>query len=71
MTFTQWIHSGPFLLDGGLGTQLQERGLELGKHPDLWNLENPEKVLEVATAYVAAGSDIILTNTFGSTRFTL
>ena len=59
------------LLDGGWGTQLQQRGLEIGKHPDLWNLENPEKVLEVAAAYVAAGSDIILTNTFGSTRFTL
>ncbi len=67
----QWIQSGPLLLDGGWGTQLQLRGLEVGQHPDLWNLSNPEKVLEVAEAYVAAGSDIILTNTFGSTRFTL
>jgi len=71
MTLTQWIQTGPFLLDGGWGTQLQERGLEVGKHPDLWNLTHPEKVLEVAEAYVAAGSDVILTNTFGANRFTL
>jgi methionine synthase I (cobalamin-dependent) len=59
------------LLDGGWGTHLQLRGLEVGQHPDLWNLSHPEKVAEVAAAYVAAGSDVILTNTFGSTRFTL
>ncbi len=66
-----WFASGPLVLDGGWGTQLQLRGLEVGKHPDLWNLSHPEKVLEVATAYVNAGSDVILTNTFGATRFTL
>jgi len=59
------------LLDGGWGTQLQQRGLETGQHPDLWNITHPEKVAEVAVAYVAAGSNIILTNTFGATRFTL
>jgi methionine synthase I (cobalamin-dependent) len=59
------------ILDGAWGTQLQQRGLETGAHPDLWNLTQPEKVLEVATAYVKAGSDVILTNTFGSNRFIL
>lgn len=63
--------SKPFLLDGGWGTQLQCAGLELGEHPDLWNLSQPEKVRNVAEAYVLAGSDIILTNTFGSSRFLL
>jgi len=43
----------------------------MGEHPDLWNLSHPEKVKEVASAYVQAGSDIILTNTFGSNRFLL
>ncbi|MCL2743297.1 MAG: homocysteine S-methyltransferase family protein [Planctomycetaceae bacterium] len=61
----------PLLLDGGWGTQLQLRGLETGQHPDLWNLTNPDKVKEVALAYVNAGSNIILTNTFGSARFML
>ncbi len=68
---SDWLQNGPLLLDGGWGTQLQLRGLDVGVHPDLWNLSNPEKVREVAQAYVEAGSDIILTNTFGSTRFTL
>jgi len=66
-----WFASGTFILDGGWGTQLQLRGLGIGEHPDFWNLSHPEKVREVATAYVEAGSDIILTNTFGSNRFLL
>ena len=67
-TITEWLTGGSLLLDGGWGTQLQLRGLPVGEHPDLWNLSHPEKVLEVATAYVAAGSDVILTNTFGANR---
>jgi methionine synthase I (cobalamin-dependent) len=57
--------------DGAWGTQLQERGLEVGACPDAWNLSHPERVEEVARAYVEAGSQIILTNTFGSNRFAL
>ena len=67
----QLLKNGPILLDGGWGTELQLRGLEVGLHPDLWNLSHPEKVEDVARSYVEAGSQIILTNTFGSTRFTL
>ncbi|MDR1270440.1 MAG: homocysteine S-methyltransferase family protein, partial [Planctomycetaceae bacterium] len=70
-SLSDWFQSGTLLLDGGWGTQLQLRGLETGAHPDLWNLSQPEKVRDVAEAYVAAGSNVILTNTFGSTRFTL
>lgn len=70
-TLEQCLTDRPVLLDGGLGTQLQLRGLEVGLHPDLWNLSNPEAVADVARAYVDAGSQIILTNTFGSTRFVL
>ena len=61
----------PMLTDGAWGTQLQARGLVPGDTPDLWNLTQPEKVAEVAQAYVAAGSQIILTNTFGGNRFRL
>ena len=63
--------AGPALTDGAWGTQLQARGLAPGDTPDLWNLTRPEKVSEVAKAYVAAGSQIILTNTFGANRFRL
>jgi 5-methyltetrahydrofolate--homocysteine methyltransferase len=57
----------PLLLDGGMGTLLFQMGLETGKAPDSWLLEEPEKVERAHRAYVEAGSDIIQTNTFGST----
>jgi methionine synthase I (cobalamin-dependent) len=63
--------AGPVLTDGAWGTQLQARGLAPGEVPDLWNLTRPETVGEVARAYVAAGSQIILTNTFGANRIRL
>ena len=63
--------AGAVLTDGAWGTQLQERGLAVGEIPDLWNLTQPDKVAEVAGAYVAAGSQIILTNTFGANRVRL
>ena len=59
------------LLDGGWGTEFQKLGLPVGAHPDLWNLDNPAVVRQVAQSYVDAGSDVILTNTFGSNRFVL
>jgi len=57
--------------DGAWGTQLQKRGLQPGEAPDPWNLDRPDPVREVAAAYVAAGSNIILTNTFGASRIQL
>lgn len=62
---------GPVLTDGAWGTQLQARGLGVGDFPDLWNLTHPERVAEVAQAYVDAGSQVILTNTFGANRIRL
>jgi methionine synthase I (cobalamin-dependent) len=67
----QLLSKGPVLTDGAWGTQLQLLGLGLGKSPDLWNLEHPDRVTEVAKAYVAAGSQVILTNTFGANRIRL
>lgn len=57
--------------DGAWGTELQARGLPVGEFPDAWNLTHPERVAEVARAYVDAGSQIILTNTFGANRIRL
>jgi len=65
------LASGPVLTDGAWGTQLQARGLAIGEFPDAWNLTHPDKVAEVARAYVEAGSQIILTNTFGANRLRL
>lgn len=65
------IAAGPVLTDGAWGTQLQARGLAIGEFPDAWNLTHPDRVSEVARAYVAAGSRVILTNTFGANRIRL
>jgi 5-methyltetrahydrofolate--homocysteine methyltransferase len=61
----------PVLTDGAWGTQLQLSGLPVGACPDLWNITHPDKVEQVARAYLDAGSRIILTNTFGANRFIL
>ncbi len=63
--------AGTTVTDGAWGTQMQARGLPPGACPDAWNLDEPAKVEEVARAYVDAGSQIILTNTFGANRFIL
>lgn len=65
------IGSGPVVTDGAWGTQLQERGLALGAFPEAWNLSHPDRVMEVAKAYVDAGSQVILTNTFSGNRLRL
>jgi 5-methyltetrahydrofolate--homocysteine methyltransferase len=70
-TLEQLLAAGPVVTDGAWGTQLQDRGLPLGACPDSWNLSHPQAVEEVARAYVEAGSQVILTNTFGANRFIL
>ncbi len=59
------------LADGAMGTALFERGLLSGESPEKWNLDYPERVLDVHRCYVSAGSDILLTNSFGGNRFRL
>lgn len=65
------VAGGVTVTDGGLGTQLQARGLPVNACTEQWNLSDPEKVEEVARAYVQAGSQIVLTNSFGANRFVL
>lgn len=65
------LAAGPVVTDGAWGTELQARGLASGDFPDAWNLTHPDRVLAVARAYVAAGSQVILTNTFGANRLRL
>ena len=55
--------------DGGLGSLLQERGLKPGELPETWNLTKPEVLYDIHRAYLDAGADIILANTFGANGF--
>jgi 5-methyltetrahydrofolate--homocysteine methyltransferase len=61
----------PLLGDGAMGTQLMRAGLEQGGCGEAWNLTHPERVLAIQSCYAAAGSDCILTNTFGGSRIML
>lgn len=62
----------PYILaDGAMGTMLFSIGLEHGAPPELWNCEHPEKVAQVHRGYLQAGSQILLTNTFGGNRYRL
>ncbi len=65
------IQEGLFVLDGAMGTQLFARGAEPGKCNDRLNVESPDMVTEIHRAYLDAGSDAILTNTFGANRYAL
>ncbi len=62
---------GCLLIDGAMGTELFRRGLGAGDPPELWNVEEPDRVAAVYQSYVDAGSDVFLTNSFGGTAFRL
>jgi 5-methyltetrahydrofolate--homocysteine methyltransferase len=62
---------GTLVADGATGTNLQKAGLKPGMPPEAWVMEQPEKILALEKAFVAAGSDVILTCTFGGTRLRL
>jgi 5-methyltetrahydrofolate--homocysteine methyltransferase len=57
--------------DGAWGTFLQRKGLKPGQCPELWCVERPDDVLDIARSYVAAGADMIESNSFGGTSFKL
>jgi 5-methyltetrahydrofolate--homocysteine methyltransferase len=59
------------LADGATGSNLFHRGLQSGDAPELWNAAHPERIAGLARAFVEAGADIILTNSFGGTRYRL
>ncbi len=61
----------PLLGDGAMGTQLQQAGLEPGGCGEAWNLDHPERVLAIQRRYVEAGSECLITNTFGASRIML
>jgi methionine synthase I (cobalamin-dependent) len=59
------------VLDGAMGTMLFAAGLKQGDPPEVWNVEQPSAITAVHQAYIDAGSQIVLTNSFGGTRYRL
>jgi 5-methyltetrahydrofolate--homocysteine methyltransferase len=70
-TILDLISERTVLLDGGLGTELMKRGLPQGTCPELWNVKNPDAVKDVYRSYFEAGSDAVVTNSFGGSRIKL
>jgi len=71
-TLLQLISQGRTLVsDGAWGTFLHAKGLKAGECPEIWNIDHPEAVLDIAQSYIDAGADTIETNSFGSNRFLL
>ena len=68
---SQIKEKGYLLADGATGTNLFDMGLESGYSPEFWNLEFPERVQANHENFIRAGSDIILTNSFGANKYRL
>jgi 5-methyltetrahydrofolate--homocysteine methyltransferase len=66
--FLEKLKAGILVADGATGTNLQKVGLLAGMSPEAWVIESPEKILALEQSFVDAGSDLILTCTFGGTR---
>jgi len=70
--FTQLLQERPWLLaDGATGSNLFQVGLVSGEAPEVWNFEHPDRIQNLHRSFVDAGADIILTNSFGGTRYRL
>ncbi len=66
------LQTEPYLLlDGAMGTMLFAQGLISGAAPELWNVDHPDRIRNVHRAYIEAGSNVILTNSFGGTSYRL
>jgi 5-methyltetrahydrofolate--homocysteine methyltransferase len=69
--FLNRLQEGVFLFDGGIGTQLQARGLGAGEAPESWNVDHPELVKEIHRDYVTVGAQAVTTNSFGGSKYKL
>ncbi len=66
MKIRDYLRENLIILDGGLGTLLQEKGLKAGEYPERWNITNGQVITDIHKAYYDAGSNVISTNTFGA-----
>ena len=66
MDFRDFLKNNTVVLDGGMGTLLQAQGLTPGEYPERLNLTDPELITSIHRRYYEAGSNVVLTNTFGA-----
>lgn len=66
MKITEAMKTRRLFFDGGMGSLLQEKGLQAGELPERWNLTHPQEIREIHRSYLQAGADILTTNTFGA-----
>ena len=66
MKILDYLKDNILILDGGMGSFLQEKGLQPGERPEPWNLSHPEVITGIHKSYYDAGSNAVITNTFGA-----
>ena len=71
MSFKDLAGKSFLYFDGAMGTMLQAAGLQAGELPEIWNIKQPKKVQAIHREYLAAGAQIIKTNTFGANELKL
>lgn len=71
MDVRKYIKNNILLFDGAMGTMLQQRGLKIGENPEIFGFKNPDKLMEIHSLYLDAGSNVITTNTFGANELKL
>ena len=71
MDVREYIKNNILLFDGAMGTMLQQKGLKIGENPEVFGFKNPEKLMDIHSQYLEAGSNIITTNTFGANELKL
>ena len=69
MDFRSFLENNIVVLDGGMGTLLQERGLLSGELPEDWNVSHPEVITAIHKEYFDSGANVVLSNTFGANSF--
>ena len=66
MLFREFLKDNIVILDGGMGTLLQAKGLRAGEQPELWNITHAETIIDIHKSYFDSGSNVVCANTFGA-----
>ena len=68
MDFREFLKNNFVILDGGMGSLLQKRGMQPGELPERWNISHNDVIIDIQKSYYDAGSNVVNTNTFGANR---
>ena len=69
MDFSEFLRDNFVILDGGMGSLLQKRGLKPGEKPETFNILHPEIIIDIQSSYFDAGSNVVNANSFGANPF--